>query len=215
MEQQVIINIHGYPIVCNLFFASRNASRFNFSGGQINIQVKKGTPLLSIKHRLERSLSVDKVAKMNSSLYIGDDYVDILGQRKHLVVLEEGKNAKSIQDIIVKKRDDVETLLKSYALEIITKEVRRFEKIMEIPIEYQIKITDMRACLGKNYYKKGLLTFDKDLIHYSMDIIDSVVIHELAHYFYQNHSKNFYNKVLFYCPDYKELSKKLAYGVRK
>ena len=64
-------------------------------------------------------------------------------------------------------------------------------------------------------YQKKLLTFDKDLIHYSLEIIDSIVIHELAHYYYHDHSHSFYNMVLKYCPNYKELQRKLTYGERK
>lgn len=70
------------------------------------------------------------------------------------------------------------------------------------------------ACMGKNYYLKHLLTFDRILIHFSLDIIDSVVIHELTHHFVQNHSDAFYRILLTYCPDYRRLREKLIYGER-
>lgn len=215
MEKQVILNIHNHPIVTNLFISTRNSHRFTYVGGQINMTVSSNYDLRKIEKSIEKVMSEKKISLFNSSLYIGKDYIDILGKRKRLVVLNEGMNAVSIDDMVVNKRENIDSILKKFTLNIITQEVRKLEKIMLIPIEHKIKITAMRSCSGKNYYQKKLLTFDKDLIHYSLEIIDSIVIHELAHYYYHDHSPSFYNMVLKYCPNYKELQRKLTYGERK
>lgn len=215
MEKQVILNIHNHPIVTNLFISTRNSHRFTYVGGQINMTVSSNYDLRKIEKCIEKVMSEKKISLFNSSLYIGKDYIDILGKRKRLVVLNEGMNAVSIDDMVVNKRENIDSILKKFTLDIITQEVRKLEKIMLIPIEHKIKITAMRSCSGKNYYQKKLLTFDKDLIHYSLEIIDSIVIHELAHYYYHDHSPSFYNMVLKYCPNYKELQRKLTYGERK
>ena len=215
MEKQVILNIHNHPIVTNLFISTRNSHRFTYVGGQINMTVSSNYDLKKIEKSIEKVMSEKKISLFNSSLYIGKDYIDILGKRKRLVVLNEGMNAVSIDDMVVNKRENIDSILKKFTLDIITQEVRKLEKIMLIPIEHKIKITAMRSCSGKNYYQKKLLTFDKDLIHYSLEIIDSIVIHELAHYYYHDHSPSFYNMVLKYCPNYKELQRKLTYGERK
>ena len=215
MEKQVILNIHNHPIVTNLFISTRNSHRFTYVGGQINMTVSSNYDLRKIEKSIEKVMSEKKISLFNSSLYIGKDYIDILGKRKRLVVLNEGMNAVSIDDMVVNKRENIDSILKKFTLDIITQEVRKLEKIMLIPIEHNIKITAMRSCSGKNYYQKKLLTFDKDLIHYSLEIIDSIVIHELAHYYYHDHSPSFYNMVLKYCPNYKELQRKLTYGERK
>ena len=215
MEKQVILNIHNHPIVTNLFISTRNSHRFTYVGGQINMTVSSNYDLRKIEKSIEKVMSEKKISLFKSSLYIGKDYIDILGKRKRLVVLNEGMNAVSIDDMVVNKRENIDSILKKFTLDIITQEVRKLEKIMLIPIEHKIKITAMRSCSGKNYYQKKLLTFDKDLIHYSLEIIDSIVIHELAHYYYHDHSPSFYNMVLKYCPNYKELQRKLTYGERK
>ena len=205
MEKQVILNIHNHPIVTNLFISTRNSHRFTYVGGQINMTVSSNYDLRKIEKSIEKVMSEKKISLFNSSLYIGKDYIDILGKRKRLVVLNEGMNAVSIDDMVVNKRENIDSILKKFTLDIITQEVRKLEKIMLIPIEHKIKITAMRSCSGKNYYQKKLLTFDKDLIHYSLEIIDSIVIHELAHYYYHDHSPSFYNMVLKYCPNYKKM----------
>lgn len=48
-----------------------------------------------------------------------------------------------------------------------------------------------------------------NLMKYDFDIIDYVIIHELCHTRVKNHSEVFWTEVEKYCPNYKELRKKL------
>ncbi|MDD3186886.1 MAG: SprT family zinc-dependent metalloprotease [Bacilli bacterium] len=57
--------------------------------------------------------------------------------------------------------------------------------------------------------KKKIVTLNSDLIKYSLDEIDYVIVHELSHFIYFNHSKDFWNLVSKYCPKYKEYRKNL------
>ena len=154
MEKQVILNIHNHPIVTNLFISTRNSHRFTYVGGQINMTVSSNYDLRKIEKSIEKVMSEKKISLFNSSLYIGKDYIDILGKRKRLVVLNEGMNAVSIDDMVVNKRENIDSILKKFTLDIITQEVRKLEKIMLIPIEHKIKITAMRSCSGKNYLQR-------------------------------------------------------------
>jgi len=47
------------------------------------------------------------------------------------------------------------------------------------------------------------LNFNCLLLLTPTEVMDSVIIHELCHLKYMNHSKEFYNEVLRVCPDYK------------
>ena len=88
-------------------------------------------------------------------------------------------------------------------------------KLMNIKDEYKISIRNMKTRLGSNSRRTNKLAFSLSLIHYSKDIIDSVIVHELAHYYEFNHSFKFYNIVYKYCPNYKILRKKLIKGIYK
>lgn len=112
-------------------------------------------------------------------------------------------------------KDDYNNKLKAYALTIFTQEVRKYELLMGIKDSYQVKIRNMKTRYGSNSKRTNSITLQCGLIHYSLDIIDSVVVHELAHYFYFDHSENFYKIVFKYCPNYKECHKKLRKGVFK
>ena len=86
---------------------------------------------------------------------------------------------------------------------------------MGIKIPYNIKIRKMKTRYASNSLKTHSITFQMNLIHYSKEIIDSIVVHELAHEFYRNHQKRFYQCVEKYFSNYKEVNLKLKKGLYK
>ena len=93
--------------------------------------------------------------------------------------------------------------------------VRYYEKIMGIPKPYIVKVRNKRSNYGVNSRRTHTLTFASLLIHYSEELIDSVVVHELAHYYEFNHSTNFYNVVYRYMPDYDQRNYKIDKRIYK
>ena len=74
----------------------------------------------------------------------------------------------------------------------------------EYGIEYNnIRITSARTRWGSCSSKKNL-SFSYRLIQVPLDVIDYVIIHELAHLKHMNHSKQFWNHVGSMMDDYKE-----------
>ena len=120
-----------------------------------------------------------------------------------------------INHLNLKDNEELPKYLKNKALEVITFEVRNYEQIMGIKNPYKIKVKNTLRQYGSNSKRTHTLSFQISLIHYSLDIIDSVVVHELAHEFERNHQKGFYEIVYRYCPNYKALHKKLRKGIHK
>jgi Predicted metal-dependent hydrolase len=102
--------------------------------------------------------------------------------------------------------------INKYFLTYIKSRVEFFEKEMGISEPYSITTRLVSSRYGSNSRMTHHLTFNSYLIHFSKDIIDAIVIHELAHNFYYDHSKKFYDYVYKYCPNYKELHKQLRLG---
>lgn len=96
---------------------------------------------------------------------------------------------------------------------LIEKEFNRYRELMEIPNIYKLSFRNMSTRLGSNSKKTKKITLSKSLISYSLEIIDSVIVHELAHYYVFNHSSSFYDIVYKYYPNYKESRKKLIKGI--
>lgn len=57
--------------------------------------------------------------------------------------------------------------------------------------------------------RSGAISLNWKLMIFPLGIIDYVLIHELAHLRYPNHSRAFWNLVTSYCPDYREHRKAL------
>ena len=215
MERIEIVNVYDHLIVVNVKIATLNSRRISIVGGHIYMTLTKNYSLLDIKRILETYLDLKKIQSLYSKPYYDSHYVDVLGIRRRLVVLSRGQNRISKEDFVIEKEADLSKKLKQLELDILKSRVEKYSQLMNIPVKYQVKVTTMRSAVGKNYYTKNLLTFDRILIHYSLEIIDSVVIHELAHYYIQNHSKDFYQIIYKYMPNYRKVKKKLISGVRE
>ncbi len=141
--------------------------------------------------------------KMNSNYSFDYDFVYLLGEQVSLKSLNI-ENMRELHEFLQKNA------------EIYIKElVRKNEEIMGISEPYKVKIKPTERQFGSNSKRTHTLSFQNDLIHYSKEIIESVVVHELAHDFERNHGGNFYNIIYKYCPNYKELQKKLKKGIHK
>ena len=74
------------------------------------------------------------------------------------------------------------------------------------PEEYRIK--KIKSVWGSCSSNKKI-TINQNLMMYSRKAIEYVVLHEVCHLKYMNHSKNFWSMVEKYMPDYKEAEKEL------
>ena len=86
-----------------------------------------------------------------------------------------------------------------------------YKALMGISAPYKVRMRDMRRTYGSNSRATQSLTFQCRLVAFHPSIIDSVVVHELAHHYQFDHSKKFYDIVYRYCPDYDKLRKKLIH----
>lgn len=78
-----------------------------------------------------------------------------------------------------------------------------------------LRIRDMKTRWGSCLVKKGIITLSKHLIEAPRNCIEYVVMHELCHFIYPNHSKQFYSFLSMLMPDWRErktiLDKSTAY----
>ena len=95
----------------------------------------------------------------------------------------------------------VQALIK-LAKEVLPSRVAYYSQLMQLK-PAGITITGAKSrfgsCSGKNR-----ICFSWRLMQYPPEGIDYVVVHELAHIVYQNHSRQFYELVAQYLPDWKQ-----------
>ncbi len=153
-------------------------------------------------------------------LSIGEDFVPLVKAPLKMSTQEIesfiNKHKKWIEKQTITKRehdekfllsDDEERVLKIKALPYLTERTKYFADIMGVKYS-GIKITSAKkrfgSCNGKNS-----ICYSWHLMQYPPEAIDYVVVHELAHIIYKNHSKDFYKLIEKYLPDYKNREKLL------
>jgi predicted metal-dependent hydrolase len=132
----------------------------------------------------------------------------VKGAKKKLVLDDTFKLAESEQK-------NAEAIFRNWyrqqAAKIIGDRVTFFAAHYQIPVD-TIRITSARTRWG-SCSPKNKLSFSWRLVMTPPDVIDYVVIHELAHTIHHNHSKRFWSLVEKWMPDYKERRKQLRqYG---
>ena len=100
-----------------------------------------------------------------------------------------------------------DTFYKECADKFIRLRAVHFSELMGL--EYSdIKLRKMKSRWGSCNSKK-VLTFNTELIKVKKELIDYVVVHELAHIKHMNHSRKFHDLVDKYLPDSKRYRKEL------
>lgn len=155
--------------------------------------------------------------KIKNIKVLGEDY-KLVVEYKNVKIPELKIENKEIQvklPHIYKKMqnpDAIEVIINKMYEKIAEKEIERaMEKtriLLEIaPEDYEIKRLENRNILAVCKDKK--ITVNPDIVMYSRDIIDYIVLHEFCHLKYKNHTKSFYNMLKTYMPDYEEKVKEL------
>ena len=141
----------------------------------------------------------------------------LLGKSTKIVLYEEKKVGYDSESnrIFLPKEKSKERLvkwLKDNARRILTKVTQR--KAQEMGVAYKsLSITSARTrwgtCSGDN-----ALRYTFRLLYCPKEVIDYVVVHELAHIRHKNHSRLFWQEVEKYIPDWKNRRKWLkAHGI--
>ncbi len=96
---------------------------------------------------------------------------------------------------------------KARALELLPNLVDKHANRMELfptALKFRKNKTRFGSCSSKNSISLNIL-----LMKYPLEVIEYVIIHELAHIKHKNHSKRFWGLVQEYCPNYKFLDNQL------
>ncbi|MCW8895159.1 SprT family zinc-dependent metalloprotease [Sulfurimonas sp.] len=96
---------------------------------------------------------------------------------------------------------------KSYANKYLIPRVEYFSNIMNLNYS-EIKFRKMKSRWG-SCSSKGVITLNTQLIKIDKELIDYIIVHELAHLTHMNHSKKFHNLVESYISNHKELNQRL------
>jgi predicted metal-dependent hydrolase len=171
---------------------------------------------------LERISHYQQNPPKTNSGYKNGDYIKLLG-RDILIKIERsklvrGKGFSVLQgeELIVsisenlpenKLPEVIEKWYKDYALAHFLARSQYFSEVMKLKIGkvfIRSQKTRWGSCDAKNNIR-----YNWRAIKFSPEVVDYLVVHEIAHVKYRDHSQNFWNLVGKYISDYKLLRKKL------
>lgn len=127
---------------------------------------------------------------------------------RHAYILGEKKEAcySSIEagegKIYGKDFPSIQQTYATLALAHFKKRIDFYSRQMNIPVVFRVRLSTAVNYLGVNNYKLNIIGLNQALYAYKEEVSDSVIVHELAHFFYHDHSKAFYDIVIKNCPSY-------------
>lgn len=173
-----------------------------------NYFVTKGMILSFIEKNKDSILrmndSVKKKEKKKEEFYY-------LGNKYDVVILNTISKIEFVDDkVFVKNKSYLDTFLKNECLRIFNDRLKVCYNLFEEDIPFpKLMVGKMKRKWGYCNKRDKLIKLNFELIKYSINEIDYVIVHELCHFLEFNHSKNFWKYVNKYKPDYKEITKVL------
>ena len=228
IENKCISNIE-----CNIIYEKIKNAYIQIKDGKVTIKVPKNKTDAYIeniinerKNWILKKLKEQENTKYKKSSYKDGDIIYVLGKPYTLkVIYTENKKQKIYQDnkylyceltnnkelSLEDEEKALKTLIDKYYKFIATQEVPPAMEDIEQrtglhPQEFTIK--NLKAAWGICSSKKKI-SINQNLMAYSRHAIEYVCLHEICHLKHMNHSKEFWNMVEYYLPDYKLAKKEL------
>ena len=139
----------------------------------------------------------NRIQKDNDFYYLGKKY-DIIYTDFNRVEVDGDK-------IYSKNENSLNKWLKGQMVLVFTERLKYNYNLFSEKIPFpKLKIRSMKTRWGVCNKRDNSVTLNSKLIKYSLNEIDYVIIHELSHFVHFDHSRDFWNTVEKYMPDYKK-----------
>ncbi len=142
---------------------------------------------------------LNKVNVKNDIYYLGSKMNYIYGDKIYI----DGLN------IYGPSVEDINNYLEKNSLSIFKNRLDRLMIQFDDLPKFRLRIRHMKTRWGVCNKSSMTVTLNTELIHKDVSLIDYVIVHELCHFKYMDHSKNFWLEVEKYYPYYKLARKRL------
>ncbi len=207
MEKQCIYKIDNIDYEVNIKYKKMKNIIYKVKNGKFYVSCPYNTSLKTIFKYLD-TIGKDLISKdLNYETPFDNNEVYYLGKKYPYYITDENKYSGDA--FYLKSTDDFYLILKDDILKLFVERLKYYEKRMNIKVPYNLKISHLSSRYGSNSPVTHTISLDIKLIHYNLDVIDAVIIHELAHDNCYHHKIQFYEKIYLYCPNYDLYQEKL------
>ena len=177
-----------------------------------------------IESKLERFSSTEGYASTNeirngfSIKMLGEDLIFSVAVSAKNKIYREGKTIS----INTQYNNDQDHLMKQFeswwrkeSISFLENRVKEYYPIVQKygVSQPKVQIRKMKTLWGSCSVSRNVVTFNQYLMKAKPACIDYVVLHELVHFIYPNHSKQFYDFLSIHMPDWKERKRMLDMDV--
>lgn len=152
--------------------------------------------------------------KVSKNLPSGENFIYLFGDKIDINYPGLIKFSNNYE-ISFNNKEELERKLIRFFKSIMEERTLYFEKLMKITTPYKVSVRKMETRYGSNSKLTHKICYNLFLIHFSIEIIDSVIVHELAHEFFHYHDNKFYSLVKKYYPNYDLCHQKLRKRIYK
>ena len=162
--------------------------------------------------------STNEIRNGFSVRMLGEDLLFSVSESSKNYIYREGRNiciGNNNPNDQVNLMTQFETWWRKESLAFLEKRIKEYYPIIKKygkPLP-KIRPRKMRTLWGSCSINREVITFNQYLIKAKPACIDYVVLHELVHFIYPNHSKQFYDFLSIYMPDWKMRKKVLDQDV--
>ncbi len=157
--------------------------------------------------------------------YKGEDFcvqIEYVAKKRLKIILDEENKQFIIEIPEVLKDEDNKAIIDKYVKRFLCIKTKEYLEnrlpywSQKMKTEYdECKVGDATSKYGSCIPSKKALHFSNRLIMLPEDKIDAIIVHELSHMTYANHSEKFYQLVQKYIPNYFEIDKWLKKHVNR
>ncbi len=146
------------------------------------------------------------------------DVLYYLGDARVLTVIREQRTRAKIKCVMDRilmwvpyeadyeyKREQLEKWYRKEALAVIRQKAEEYARVLSVHFE-NIRIKDQKSRWGSCSSRENL-NFNWRILMAPEPVCDYVIIHELCHLVFMDHSANFWNLVESICPQYRQYKK--------
>lgn len=172
------------------------------------------------KNWIYKTYNYNLLKNEKSRMYNNQDYFYIFGVKYRLNKII-GKKTVIIKDDVIylsypnNSEDSIKFLYKFLDNRLLSYAEKYVDKYLPLLEDYSyflrplLSAKRMHSKWGVCYTKKNKINISSYLIHYPLNCLEYIILHEMTHFIIPNHSKRFYEIVKSYMPMYKEISKEL------
>ena len=157
--------------------------------------------------------------------YKGEDFcvqIEYVAKKRLKIILDEENKRFIIELPEVLKDEDNKAIIDKYVKRFLCIKTKEYLEnrlpywSQKMKTEYdECKVGEATSKYGSCIPSKKALHFSNRLIMLPEDKIDAIIVHELSHMTYANHSEKFYQLVQKYIPNYFEIDKWLKKHVNR